>query len=254
MRRAIQYVKVTVITAVLNGEGTIGATLGSVSSQDYAPIEHIVVDGASTDTTLEAVQRAQHSGLRVFSDKDSGVYQAFNRGLREATGDVVVFLNCGDVYCTHTVISTMMNTLAAADVEAVFGDVAVVNSRQPDRMIRRYSSSKFRPSRMRYGLMPAHPTLFLRRKVYEMVGEYDEHYRIAGDFEFCLRAFLAHGIRFRYVPEVLVSMPAGGLSNRGWRSKWEITMEMLRACRNNGVKSNLAMLCARVPLKMMELI
>jgi glycosyltransferase involved in cell wall biosynthesis len=245
--------KVTVITGVLNGQSSIGATLASVSSQDYAEIEHIVIDGASTDSTLDIVQGARTPNLRVYSGKDSGVYQAFNRGLQVATGDVIVFLNSGDVYTATSTVSTMIGVLAASGVDAVFGDLAVVDLARSGRMVRRYSSRKFQPSTMSYGFMPAHPTLFIRRGVYDMVGSYDERYRIAGDFEFCLRAFVTHGISYRYVPDLVVSMPIGGLSNRGWRSKWDITLEVRQACRNNGVATSLPRLCLRFPLNLMEL-
>ena len=244
--------RVSIITAVFNGQDSIEATLASVSSQDYADIEHVVIDGASTDGTLHVVRRADNPRLRAYSEKDTGVYQAFNRGLRQATGDVIVFLNSGDVYRTASAVSAMIKVLTQSNVDAAFGDVAIVNAEKSGRMVRRYSSRRFQPGRLSYGLMPAHPALFIRRKVYEVVGEYDEGYRIAGDFEFCVRAFVTHGITFKYVPELLVSMPTGGLSNRGWRSKWEITLEMRRACRNNGLMSSLPKLCIRFPLKLLE--
>lgn len=245
--------KVTVITVVLNGQASIGATLASVSAQDYADIEHIVIDGASTDRTLDVIESARNPKLWVYSEKDTGVYNAFNRGLTVATGDVIVFLNCGDVYTTASTVSTMVGVLANAGVDAVFADLAVVDLVQSGRVVRRYSSRRFRPSRMCYGLMPAHPTLFVRRAIYDTVGPFDERYRIAGDFEFCLRAFVAHRISYRYVPDLAVSMPTGGLSNRGWRSKWDITLEMRHACRKNGVATSLPKLCLRFPLKLMEL-
>ncbi len=106
---------------------------------------------------------------------------------------------------------------------------------------------------MAYGLMPAHPTLFLRREVYQRVGEYDTQFRIAGDFELCLRVFGLNGVRYRYIPEALVTMPRGGLSNRGWRSTWQITREMQRACALDGVRTNWAKLNLRIPLKIMEM-
>src|ERR1700722_3558842 len=245
--------KVTVITAVLNGQSSIGATLASVSSQDYAEIEHIAIDGESTDGTLDIVQAERTPNVRAYSAKDNGVYQAFNRGLQVATGDVIVFLNSGDVYTATSTVSARIGVLAASGVDAVFGDVAVVDAGRSGRMVRRYSSRKFQPSRMSYGFMPAHPTLFMRRAVYDMVGSYDDGYRIAGDFEFCLRAFITHRISYRYVPDLVVSMPTGGLSNRGWRSKWDITLEMRRACRKNGLATSLPRLCLRLPLKLMEL-
>jgi glycosyltransferase involved in cell wall biosynthesis len=252
-------VKVTVITAVYNGCESIGASLASVAAQDYGNVEHIVVDGASTDGTLEVVRQAAIPGLRIHSEKDTGVYQAFNRGLRMASGEAIVFLNAGDVYSSSSALSTMMAALMASGRDAVYGDVAITHQPKAQhevagRILRRYSSRKFKPSRMSFGLMPAHPTLLLRRGVYERVGPFDERYRIAGDFEFCLRAFLTHQISSEYLPQMLVVMPTGGLSNRGWRSKWEITMEMRRACANNGVPTSIGRLCLRFPWKVVELL
>jgi hypothetical protein len=138
-------------------------------------------------------------------------------------------------------------------VQAAFGDVLIVAADNASRVIRRYSSRPFTPRRMALGLMPAHPTLFLRREIYQSVGEYDTNYRIAGDFELCLRVFAKRKTRYRYVPEALVRMPSGGVSNRGWRSKWQITREMQRACARDGVRTNFAKLCLRFPLKMLEM-
>jgi hypothetical protein len=148
----------------------------------------------------------------------------------------------------------MALALRSGDVDAAFSDVLIVDPRHRFRVMRRYSSKAFRPGAMVYGFMPAHPTLFLRRRVYDELGEYDPRFKIAGDFEFCLRAFVVRRTSFRYVPEPLVRMPSGGLSNRGWRAKMAITGEMLRACRLNGVSTNWWKLSLRFPVKMAELV
>jgi glycosyltransferase involved in cell wall biosynthesis len=245
--------KVSIITAVLNGARTIAKTLDSVAQQDYSDIEHVVADGDSKDGTLEIV-RASHGGAaRIISGADGGVYAAFNKGLRAATGDVIAYLNTGDTYESSSVVSRVAQVLTAFGVEAAFADALIVDPEQPSRVVRRYTSKNFSPRAMPYGFMPAHPTLFLRREVYGAAGEYDPGFRIAGDFEFCLRAFVRRCTSYRYIPEALVRMPSGGLSNRGWRSKWEITREMRRACQINDISTNWAKLCLRFPLKMAEL-
>jgi hypothetical protein len=131
--------------------------------------------------------------------------------------------------------------------------VLIVDRTETSRVVRHYSSRHFSPRALRYGLMPAHPTLFMSRGVYQAIGEYDPRFRIAGDFELCLRAFLRRPTAYRYIEEPLVRMPTGGLSNRGWRSKLAITDEMLRACGLNGVKTSRLRLSLRFPLKLAEL-
>ncbi len=246
--------KVSIITAVLNGEKSIVSTLESVAMQDHADIEHIIIDGGSTDATLERVKAHGGRVACVISESDRGAYDAFNKGLRAANGEVIAYLNSGDSYVSLGAVSMMAGILSTGSVQAVFGDVLIVDSEENSRVVRRYSSKHFSPKTMRYGLMPAHPTLFMRREVYRAIGEYDSQFRIAGDFELCVRAFVCRNTAFCYVPEPLVRMPSGGLSNRGWRSKWEITREMRRACRLNGLSTNWLLLCLRFPLKMAEML
>jgi glycosyltransferase involved in cell wall biosynthesis len=246
--------KISIITAVYNGGGSIARTLESVARQDHGAIEHIVVDGASTDTTLAIVRSQGKRVARVISEPDNGVYDAFNKGLRAATGDAVAFLNSGDTYVSSSVVSRMAYELARDGTQAVFGDVSIVDGLDDAHVVRRYSSRCFTPRRMALGLMPAHPSLFLLRETYKSVGEYDTQFRIAGDFELCLRVFAKRATPYRYVPEPMVWMPRGGLSNSGWRSKWHITREMQRACAIHGVQTNLAKLCLRFPLKILEMI
>jgi glycosyltransferase involved in cell wall biosynthesis len=246
--------KISVITAVYNGGTSIAETLNSVAQQDHGAIEHIVIDGGSVDCTLATVRLNDKRVTRLISEPDMGVYDAFNKGLRLATGDAVAFLNCGDTYVSPAVVTKMAKELSQDGTQAAFGDVSIVDAADKTRIVRSYSSKRFTPRRMALGLMPAHPTLFLRREVYQSVGEYDTRFRIAGDFELCLRVFACRETRYRYVPEPLVRMPRGGLSNQGWRSKWEITREMRQACAMNNVNTNFVKLCLRFPLKFLEMI
>lgn len=246
--------KVSIITAVYNGQSSILETLDSVATQGYPSIEHIVIDGASRDSTAALVRKGATRVAQFVSEPDAGVYDAFNKGLRLASGDVIAFLNCGDTYVSTNVVSRMMDVLSLHGVQAAFADVLITDSRDYDRVIRRYSSKKFSPQRMAYGLMPAHPSLFLRREVYERVGEYDTRYRIAGDFELCLRVFVTASTPYRYLNEAIVRMPSRGLSNRGWRSKLTITREMAEACAMNDIRTSFAKLCLRFPLKLLEML
>ena len=245
--------KISIITAVYNGESSIVATLNSVAAQDYSDIEHIVIDGGSSDSTPILVKERGDRVARFISESDAGVYDAFNKGLRLATGHVIAFLNSGDTYASGDVVSRMTEVLSDGGIQAAFADVLMVDSQDPNRIIRRYNSKRFSPKRMIYALMPAHPSLFVRREVYQCVGEYDSNFKIAGDFEFCVRIFITASIRYRYLNQAIVRMPVGGLSNRGWRSKLTITREMVKACAMNDVKTSFAKLCLRFPLKLLEM-
>ena len=246
--------KVSIITAVRNGAEAIGATLDSVAEQSYVDIEHIVVDGASTDATVAVVRERGRRVAKLLSEPDRGVYDAFNKGLALATGDVVAFLNAGDSYLDAGVVATVANAFSAEDVDAVFGDVLIVDPQDPGRVLRHYGSARFSPARLASGFMPAHPSLFLRGELYRRLGGYDASYRIAGDFELCVRAFVHERARYRYLPRALVRMPQGGLSTRGWRSNWIITSEMRRACLRNGVATSLPRLLLRFPVKLLEVL
>lgn len=246
--------KVSIITAIRNAERELPITLQSVAAQDHPDIEHIVVDGASTDETMEVVRREGRRVARALSEPDTGVYDAFNKGLALATGDIVGYLNAGDSYTSADVIHRIAAQFDRPGVDAAFGDIVIVEPDPPQRTLRRYRSGSFSPARLAWGFMPAHPTLFIRREAYARCGGYDPSYRIAGDFELCIRMFMGQRIRYAYLPEVLVRMPRGGLSNSGWRSKWIITQEMLRACRAHGIRSSYPRLFARFPVKLLEVL
>lgn len=246
--------KVSVITAVRNAAADILATLESVAAQDHPDIEHIVVDGASTDGTAEIVQREGRRVARLISEPDRGVYDAFNKGLAFATGEIVGYLNAGDTYVSPGIVRRMVAQFERPEIEAAFGDVVIVEPEQPRKVLRHYRSTTFTPARLAWGFMPAHPSLFVRRETYARVGVYEPSYRIAGDFELCIRLFAIEQIRYVCLPEVLVRMPRGGLSNNGWRSIWTITREMRRACRTHGIPGSYPKLLARLPLKFVEVL
>lgn len=246
--------KVSVITAVRNGARDIPATLASVAEQDSVDIEHIIVDGASTDGTADVVRREGKRVARLLSEPDIGVYDAFNKGLRLAAGDIIGYLNAGDTYVTPYSLSRISALFQSGEIDAAFADVAIVDPMDTARTLRHYRSDSFKPERLASGFMPAHPTLFISRAAYAHCGEYDTSFRIAGDFELCIRLFVKQRVRYAYLPEVLVRMPRGGLSNSGWRAKWTITREMHRACRTHGLETSYARLFARFPVKMLEML
>lgn len=244
--------RVSIITVAYNAQDTIAATLDSVAAQKYPDIEHIVVDGASTDDTLEVVRRLGRHVDLVISEPDHGIYDAMNKGIRAATGDVIGILNADDQYANDQVLAKVASVMSRESLDALYGDVSFFRPNNPEKTIRRYRSRWFSPSRIVWGWMPAHPSLFLHRRVFEQYGVYRTDFRIAGDYEFVARIFKNGTLRYRYLPEVLVRMRSGGMSTAGWRSTLLLNREVLRACRENGIRTNYAMLLSRYPLKIFE--
>lgn len=244
--------KISVITVCFNSAQTIESTLRSVANQTNAEVEHIVVDGASTDNTATILQGYLHQLARVISEPDHGIYDAMNKGIRVATGDVIGFLNADDVYAKKNVLATVADIMKREHLDTLFGDVEFFRPENQTRTLRRYSSARFRPDRIAWGWMPAHPALFVRREVFQRVGAFRTDYRIAGDFEFVSRAFGKNTLRYRHLPEVLVRMRTGGISTAGWRNTLLLNREVLRACRENGITTNMLKILSKYPAKLLE--
>jgi glycosyltransferase involved in cell wall biosynthesis len=243
--------KVSIITVCFNSASTIENTLLSIKRQTYTDIEHIVIDGGSTDGTLNIISRYQNHITTFVSEPDLGIYDAMNKGLALATGEIVAFLNADDTYVDINIVAIVAKMIDAEQLDALFGDVIFFHPNNPDRIIRRYSSAKFTPKRIACGWMPAHPTLFLRRSVIQQVGFFRNDYQIAGDFEYIVRLFWLRKLKYLYLPEIMVRMQMGGISTR-WRTKLQLNREVLRACQENGVPTNLLKILSRYPLKLLE--
>lgn len=246
--------KISVITVCYNSVRTLERSLQSVAEQDWSAIEHIVIDGASTDGTKEILERFSSRLAYLVSEPDNGIYDAMNKGLARATGDIVCFLNADDQYACANVLSKVASQMGGHNLDALMGDVGFFHERNSERMVRRYRSERFRPSRLAWGWMPAHPALFLRKEVVQRVGLFKTDYRIAGDFEFIVRAFHGHALRYRHLPEVLVNMQTGGISTSGWRAKIRLNQEVLRACRENGLQTNMLKILSKYPAKILEML
>lgn len=246
--------KISVITVCLNNAETIEDTLRSVSSQTWMDVEHIIVDGASTDETLEIIRNHSAKVSHLISAPDRGIYDAMNKGLRLASGQVVAFLNADDRYSHSGVLATVAELMDSEHLDAVFGDAEFFRPTCPDRPVRRFSSIRFRPDRIAWGWMPAHPTLFLHISIFKRVGPFRIDYRIAGDYEFVARAFWQGHLRYRHLPEVLVKMRTGGVSTGGWRSTLLLNQEVLRACKENNIPTNMFKILSKYPAKLLELL
>ena len=243
----------SVITVCYNSVATLERTLQSVANQDWPFIEHIVIDGAPTDGTVEIIEHFPYLA-QVVSEPDNGIYDAMNKGLDCASGDIVCFLNADDYYASNTVLRNVATQMIDHKLEALMGGVGFFHKDNPTRMTRRYRSDRFTPERLSWGWMPAHPALFLRKKIIERVGRFKTDYRIAGDFEFIVRAFYGQSLLYKHLPEVLVHMQAGGISTNGWRGKILLNQEVMRACRENGLKTNIFKILSKYPTKILELL
>ena len=244
--------KISVITVCYNSASTLARALQSVADQDWPKTEHIVIDGASADGTAEIIEHFRPRLAHVVSEPDNGIYDAMNKGLDRASGDIICFLNADDQYAYPQVLSRVAAQMQEQDLDALMGDVGFFHEHDPKRMIRRYRSDRFHPNRLAWGWMPAHPALFLSRAVVQRVGRFKTDYRIAGDFEYIVRAFHNHALRYRHLPEVLVQMQTGGASTNGWGSKILLNREVLRACRENGVQTNMLKILFKYPEKILE--
>jgi glycosyltransferase involved in cell wall biosynthesis len=245
---------ISVITVCYNSAATLERALQSVADQDYSRVEHIIIDGASTDSSPVIIDRFRERLSHVVSKPDHGIYDAMNKGLDRANGDILCFLNADDYYAHPQVLSRVAAHMCEFDLDALIGDVGFFRERDPSRMVRHYRSDRFHPSRLAWGWMPAHPALFFSRSVVQRVGRFKADYRIAGDFEYIVRAFYGHDLCYRHLPEVLVHMQTGGASTNGWRSKILLNREVLRACRENGLETNMLKILSKYPAKILELL
>ncbi len=183
--------------------------------------------------------------LKYISEPDGGIYDAMNKGIAMATGDVVGMLNSDDYFTSNDVIAKVVAKFQRDDIEAVFGDVHFIDDSQPNKVVRYYSSKAFRPFWLRFGFMPAHPSLYLRKQIYDRMGGYRLDYQIAADYEMMVRLFIVNKIKGVYLPMDFVTMRLGGISTKNIRSRMVLIREDVRACHENGVYTNVAMICTK---------
>lgn len=227
--------KISVVTAVYNRVDTIGAAIASVQGQTHPELEHVVQDGGSRDGTLEAVRAAANGATVIVSERDDGIYDAINRGIGNATGDIIGLMHSDDFFAHDQVLERVAARFADPAVDGVYGDLQYVSAGNPARVVRHWRSGEYAPGLLRKGWMPPHPTLYLRREVFDRYGLYDTSFDIAADYDAMLRYLVRGQIRLAYIPEVLVKMRVGGESNRSLERIVRKSREDLRALRNNGV-------------------
>lgn len=227
--------KVTIITATYNSEKTIRDTLESIASQDYPNIEHIIIDGYSTDNTLSIVSKFPHVS-RIVSEKDQGIYDAMNKGIGLASGEIVGLLNSDDFYVSYNVVSNVVGRMQKEKTSSLYGDLVYVQPNQTNKILRTWIAGKFSPKKFMFGWMPPHPTFFVRKEIYDQLGTFNIKLKSAADYELMLRFLFKEKISVSYLPRVMVKMRAGGLSNASLRNRIHANREDREAWRVNSIK------------------
>ncbi len=225
--------KISVITATFNSEKTVYSALQSVDNQKYTDVEHIIIDGKSSDKTLDIVAEFQRVS-KIVSEKDSGIYYALNKGIALATGDIIGFLHADDFFADDEVLSKIAEKFDNEQLDVLYADLQYVSAEDPTKLIRHWQAGEFSRKKLANGWMPPHPTFYVKKSIYERFGFFDTQFRIAADYDLMLR-FLKQNIKIGYLPEVTVKMRVGGISNRNLKTILQKSKEDLLAIRKNNI-------------------
>lgn len=242
--------KISIITVCYNSANTIGDTINSVASQTYSNKEHIIVDGSSKDATMEIV-RASPSVSRFLSEPDKGIYDAMNKGIKMATGEVVGILNSDDFYVDDTILTQVAEVFANPEIDACYADLVYVDQQDTNKLVRYWKSRTFVPGLFKRGWMPAHPTFFVRREIYEELGDFDLSFRFQADFELTMRFLEIYRITAIYIPKIFIKMRVGGVSNNSIINIVKGNIEAYKACKKNHLSIlptfNIMKIASRIP-------
>lgn len=231
--------KFSIITVCRNASTTLPDTLAAVRTQDYANVDHLVIDGGSTDSSVTILERPENIGVRWVSETDLGIYDAMNKGLALAGGEVIGFLNADDLYADNQVLTRVAELFADSGVDAVYGDLVYVDRENPERVVRYWRSSSYRPGLFQRGWTPPHPTFFVRADVYRRLGGFQLKYGLAADAELMLRFVEKNRISTLYLNSVLVRMRLGGVTNKSLRNILLQNREIIEAFRDNNLRVSL---------------
>lgn len=249
--------KISIITATYNSGATVRDTLESVLRQSHTDYEHIIIDGGSKDNTLDIIRELEpkYDGrLKYISEQDRGIYDAMNKGIAMASGDIVGILNSDDFYTSDNILRSIAKIFEESKPDAVYGDIHFVNDNNLDRSVRYYSSKSFQPWKMRMGFMPAHPSFYCKKEIYQKYGSFDIDFKIGADFENLVRLIYLNRIDALYMPMDFVTMRTGGASTSGIRSHSQISRDIIKALKKNGIRSNRLIVSLRYPVKFFDLI
>ena len=227
--------KISIISVCYNSSKTILDTIRSVNSQSYPNIEHVFIDGLSSDNTLEIIRSNSKRKNVIISEKDSGLYDAINKGILNATGDVIGLLHSDDILSSSEIISDLIAKTLDENLDGVYGDLQYVDKKNTNKVNRYWKSCEFNPNLLRKGWMPAHPTLILKKEVYSKHGVFNKSFKIAADYDFMLRILKDKTLNFGYLPRVIIKMRVGGASNRSIKNIIKKSKEDYRAIRSNNI-------------------
>jgi glycosyltransferase involved in cell wall biosynthesis len=247
--------QISIVTVTWNSAKTIEETLQSLYSQSLfkkGGVEHIVIDGGSTDATLNILRQYSKNIALLVSEPDNGLYDAMNKGIALSSGSVIGILNSDDLYYDSNVLEWVLDSFKKEDVDLVYADLEYFSNFRANKIVRKYRSNQFSPARLSYGLMPAHPTVFAKKTIYERFGAFDSSFKIAGDFDWVARIFKSQQISYYYSSKILVRMRAGGISNNKIKNLNLKNMEILRACKKNNIHTNYLKICTRFFFKILD--
>ncbi len=225
--------KVSIITATYNNENTVEDTVLSVSSQTYKNIEHIIIDGNSSDNTIQIIKKHQDKIAKIISEPDKGIYDALNKGIKYASGDIICFLHADDIYADDTIIEKAVNLFSEKHTDSIYGDLQYVAKEDTGKIIRYWKSGEFTFSKLKKGWMPPHPTFLVRKEIYENCGVFDTNFKIAADYDLILRFLGKHKISTAYLPEVMIKMRIGGESNKSLKNIIKKMKEDIKVLKKN---------------------
>lgn len=225
--------KISVVTVCKNSIDTINDCIDSVLSQNYKKIEHIIVDGGSTDGTVDVIKKSESVISKWISEKDGGIYDAMNKGISFASGDIIGFLNSDDLYAGPDILETVAGAFREHDIDSCYGDLLYVSRNDTDKIIRNWKSCELDYKLFKNGWHPPHPTFYVKKSIYKKYGGFDTQYKIGADYALMLKLLLKHRISTRYIPEVLVKMRVGGDSNKSIFNIFRANIECYRAWKEN---------------------
>jgi glycosyltransferase len=227
--------KVSIITSVWNNKNTIEDAIKSVLSQNYSDIEYIVVDGASSDGTIEVIKKYEYKISTFVSEKDKGIYDGLNKGVELATGDIIGFLHSDDIYADKNIISEVVEAFEKNNTDSIYGDLVYVDKEDTNKVFRYWKSGDYSFKKLTNGWMPPHPTFFVKKEFYDRYGKFDLSFGIAADYDFMLRMLGKYKITTSYLPKVLYKMRVGGASNRTIKNIIQKSREDIKALKNNNI-------------------